>query len=519
MKRLYSLLLFSLVVSGASGQKLTGNTQFSSNSPFLEPDSRTLSYKLKDDGFVTLAKTKGGLNGPSEFVLERYDFSLQAKWKAPLRVGPDEDFLEIFGNNNQVILLSVNHDMYDKVSTLKAYIYDVASGQLKEEKKLIETPVGKWADVKYRGAVKESFFECIESCMNVNFVTPVDYKYYIQFSPDKSKFIAYIFDNTQKNMVAKTVQFNTSLEIIDEGTVPIDNNFVNYGIFPNNRGELYILNVDKLGRVVVIRYNMTSKDYKLLDIQYSSTNRESLRFKMLNDDVVYVANTNVQNGELVGIMYAKFNFNSNLIEKLNYHEISTGLKQTVNTAREVNSNLQDNEDWQNYEITNFIMNEYEKIILVLEKRQVAGGTFTYDGSTVNNINRWYEKIAKVNTEGVLMFSFNMNDELLWENFYVKSQVIDATAGFSSSFVLDNTAEGKLRMVYAGTDNANGMLNSLKYVEWDEYNGNRIKEISLEDDNKLSMIRNYALFWEDKLMLVGRKGIIGKKTYMNLYQLD
>lgn len=519
MKKVYSLLLFLLIASELFGQKLAGNVQFSSNSAFLEPDSRTVAYKLKGEDFITLAKAKGGLNGPSDYLLERFDFSLNVKYSIPLRVSPDEDFLELFANDKDIILLSVIHDMYKKASTLKAYIFDLATGQLKEEKPLQESPVKPWAEVKYKGAVKESFTESMEACNNLNFITPPDYKYYIQFSPDRSKFVAYLFDYSQKNLFAKSALYNTSLELLSEGVVPIDNNFVNYGLYPNNRGEIYILNVDKLGRVVLIQYNLSSKDHKLLDVQYSSTNRESLRLKMLNDDVVYVANTNVQEGSLVGVMYAKFNFKSNLIEKLNYHEISTGLKQTVSTAREVNSYLQNEEDWRNYEITDFIMNEFEKIILVLEKRENGGGAFFYDGGSVQDIKRWNEKISKVSTEGVLLFSFNMNDELLWENFYVKSQIIDVTGGFTSSFTLDNTAEGKLRMVYAGSENPGGILNQIKFVEWDEYNGNRIKEIVLEDDNKLSIIRNYALFWEDKLVVVGRKGLLGKKTFMNLYKFE
>jgi hypothetical protein len=332
--------------------------------------------------------------------------------------------------------------------------------------------------------------------------------------------LVYFYDYSQKTLVVYTSMYDAEMDVIAERNISVDNNFVNYGLFPNNRSEFYILNADKLGRIVLVQYNIADGTNKFLDLQYSSSVRESLVLKQLNDDVVYIANTNVKNDVVQGIMYTKFNFIDNLVEKINYYEISLGLKQTVEAARSGNKSISNIENWKNYEITHFFMNEYEKLILVLEKRELTGGNFKYSGSTVHDLSHWGEKEGRISVEGLIMFAFNRDDEIIWENFYLKSQIADVNIGLlGASIELDNSAEGKLRMVYASSDNSSGVFNMLRYVEWDEYSGSRIKEINLENKDKLSLMRSHLLWWDDKVMLIGRKGLIGKKTVMNLYDLN
>jgi hypothetical protein len=238
---------------------------------------------------------------------------------------------------------------------------------------------------------------------------------------------------------------------------------------------------------------------------------------VLNDDIVYLANINTNNGKLVGVMYSKFNFASSLIEKINYHELSEGLMQTINTTRQ--SGKKPPENWLNYEVTDFIINKYEKIILVLEKKELQGPGYVYNAEAVNEYSNWQEREVRINIEGVIFFSFNNEDEIMWENFYMKSQNSDVISGFSTgSFVLDNSSENKIRMVYASSDNSAGIYTVINLVEWDEFNGNKLKDVPLQNDEKLTLIRQYSLWWEDKLIVVGRKGMLGKKSSINLYKI-
>src|ERR1700751_5639300 len=110
-------------------------------------------------------------------------------------------------------------------------------------------------------------------------------------------------------------------------------------------------------------------------------------------------------------MYSKFNFSTNLVEKINYHEINESLRQTIATMRSSNKSIKGPENWLNYEITDFIVNRYEKIIIVLEKREFSSPGFLYDATAVNDIANWQEREGRINAEGLLFFSFNANDEI------------------------------------------------------------------------------------------------------------
>jgi hypothetical protein len=506
-----------LICNFSSAQVLKATGPFSTGTTFLEPDDKQEAIKISANEFVTISKVRGAYTGPSDFVLEKYDLSLKPLFKIPLIQQDNEDYEDLYFNGKEIILLSVIHNTEAKLSSFKAYAFDPSTGAKKWEKEIDKFKIKDWVAVKFKGAVKQTFHNAIGSSLTRNYVTPIQYQYDVKFSPDSSKILSYIYDYGQKNLMAKVKLCDKAFNVIDTAMISIDNNFINYGIFPNNKGELFIVNVDRLGRVVIIKYIIKTKEVKLLDIQYASSNRESLRVQIFNDDIVYVANINTSNGKLVGVMYSKFNFQSNLVEKINFHELSEGLKQTINTTR--HSNKKAEENWLNYEVTDFILNKYEKIILVLEKKELSGPGYVYDAEAVNETTNWMEREVRINIEGIIFFSFNTEDEIMWENFYMKSQNTDVVSGYSTaSFSLDNSSENKIRIVYASSDNSAGIYTVINLVEWDEFNGNKLKDIPLQNDEKLTLIRQYTLWWDDKLVIVGRKGLLGKKSSINRYKI-
>jgi hypothetical protein len=129
------------------------------------------------------------------------------------------------------------------------------------------------------------------------------------------------------------------------------------------------------------------------------------------------------------------------------------------------------------------------------------------------------KLGKVHIESVVVLAFNKNDQLLWENYFAKNQVNDISGGILyASYSMDISDAGKIRMLYASSDNATGVYNLLRYVEWDELSGNKVKDLSLDNTDGLLLLRNYTLWWENKLILVGKKGVLGKKTLAVTYDL-
>jgi hypothetical protein len=119
-----------------------------------------------------------------------------------------------------------------------------------------------------------------------------------------------------------------------------------------------------------------------------------------------------------------------------------------------------------------------------------------------------------------MFNFNKKDELIWENAYAKYQIADLNTGINTaSYVMDNSQPSKLRMVFSTSDNAGGIFNTLNYVEWDKATGKKIKDLKLPNEQGVGIIRSYTQWKDNQLILAGRKGLLGKKSFLCSYKLE
>jgi hypothetical protein len=208
-----------------------------------------------------------------------------------------------------------------------------------------------------------------------------------------------------------------------------------------------------------------------------------------------------------------------VVEKINFHDMSDGLIQTADALRSGNKNTKGPENWLYYELTHFDVNDYEKVLMVLEKRELNAAEYIYKSESVLEPDRWKERAAKVSTEGVVMFSFNSSDELMWENYFLKSQTADITTGLTSASFLFSANDEALKMIYATADNAAGIFQTYNYVEWNAQNGNKVKELPLQNDDKLSLVRNYSIWMGNYVILTGRKGLLGKKYIMSSYEFS
>jgi len=510
----YIIVLLILILSNGvklKAQTLVSQQLFSLSCPYREPDGRTELIKVSDTDFITLSKIKGNLTGrKSQYVLERYDLSLVPKWQTKLTVDKYEDYKDLIYLNGEIVLLSVvhNHDQY--FSKLLVYGFDLNKGKNIWYQELDSVAVGKWQDAYGKGGVKETFQDLINSGIRKNFITPLQYEYYTCFSPDKKKFIAWRYDYSKERLYANVKIFDNRFEKINEAVIPLDN-YANYGIFLSNPGDIYILNADATGRIIVIQYDLTTKESNLLEIERTNNNREDFKLSFIDDDVVYIANLNILDNKLIGIMYSRFDFETSEVEEINYYEISENLVQRVDSARQQKRSLYGPESWMNYEITDFRVNQNGEALFILEKREMLNlGYLHLKG--LKNISAWYEKNEQINIEEILIFSFDSAGQLKWENFHLKSQVNAAYDGLNSvSFVAENFKD-KLSFLYASSDIPLSGLNKIELVEFDKHTGEKIKHMSLPNEFKLTLVRAYS-FWPDQhnLIIVGKKGVMGRRS--------
>ncbi|MBW8050077.1 MAG: hypothetical protein FVQ77_07005 [Cytophagales bacterium] len=504
---------------GGFAQTLVSQQLFSLSCPYREPDGRIELIKISDTDFITLSKTKGNLTGrKSLYLLERYDLNLVPKWKTRLTVEKYEDHKDLIYHNGEIVLLSVvhNHDQY--FSKLFVYGFDLKKGKKIWYKELDSVAVEKWQNAYSKGSVKETFQDLINSGIRKNFITPLQYEYYTGFSPDKKKFIAWRYDYSKERLYANVKIFDNRFEKINEAVIPLDN-YANYGIFLNNPGDIYILNADATGRIIVIQYDLTTKESNLLEIERTNNSREDFKLLIVDDKIVYVANLNLLDNQLIGVMYSRFNFETSEVEEINFYEISQDLVKRIDSARQQETSLYGPESWMNYEIAGFRINQNGGALFVLENRYMSLYGYLYIKS-LKNISNWYERSALIKTEGILIFSFDSTGQLKWENFHLKSQVNAAYDGLNSvSFVAENFKD-KLSFLYASSDITLSGLNKIELVEFDKHTGEKIKHMSLPNEFKLTLVRAYS-FWPDQqnLIIVGKKGVMGRRSLISRFELN
>lgn len=504
----------------SKAQVLQSNQDFSYTAMALETNCRQDAIFINNKDYVVFSKVKGSYLTPtSEYVLEKYDVTMQKIFSVPVTLSLEEDFKFIKYNKDQIFLFIEVHAVATKHSELKVLKYNLTDGSFIESKLLMDATIQDWMSVSGKGASKESFENAISSAVSKNFNTPLEYQYQIEFSPDGNSFIVYRYDYSQRTLLAPYAIYNLDLTSGLTGVAPIDNYFINQGLYINNKQEIFIFNTERSGRIALIKYDPINKDNIFLDIQSGTSKRESFSLQFLNDDAVYIAALITMGKKLTGVLYAKFNFKEVLIEKLNIQEISDGLKQTAATLRQ-NNKIVGQEDWINYHITDFQVNQYEKLILVLEKRYLEFTEIQYDPNAINDIKNWGEKIGKVKVESIVALSINSEDKILWENYILKNQVMDITAGLNtSSYKFFVTVDGKVRFLYAYSNLSTGVMSHVRFLEWNELTGFKIRETDLPTDESLTMLRNYSVWSDTDLILIAKKGLLGKKSACYIYSIQ
>lgn len=514
---LYFLFLISVLMSmPVAGQTHLKTKEVPLNSPFLEPEVKNFTcLNPRDQSRIYLWKNKGSmLGGESIFLLERFSSGGDRIFSKTLVLPQDQEVIRM-ELRSEISVFIVQQNVITKKSTLLLKRFNAENGEPLEEKVIATHEVKDPIQAQSRGMIFQNFEQSISASMPMNFVTAPQYRYFIEPSPDGNLFLAYSVDFSQRTLLAQAVLFSLDGQTIQKGIIPIDNHFYNYGIFPNNKGAIFILNGDKNGRIALIKFDLETRENQFLDLQASSAFRTNLTLRFFTDDQVYVAATVVFQGALKGVLCTKFDFEANIISKINYHELTEGILQTVALAN-VEAKME-KEDWRNYVIADFDVNAYEKVTLFLEKRFIQSPAFQYQPFTAWDPKEWYEKLGRVVCGSILAVSFNAEDILLWEFYYPKRQENDISAGlYPCSFRHFITDEGFIKMIMPLGSTGMKAPIFYRYLIIDEGNGQRQKETALLNPMKATMMPIYTSWTTSGFWVVGRKGIIGKKSYMSQY---
>lgn len=523
MRFIYILMLVTCscisFVAIVHAQSVVAIKDFRLTSPFSEPDGRNDVVKITSSDFVTIAKVKGSQSGKSDFMIERYDADLKVFWQVPVSVESSEDFKEMYYNGKELVILSVIHKEAEKKTKLVAYAFDVNDGRKLWVKELESFDVGDWEMHPHKGKVKESFVDVVCEHANQDFITPFEYKHNIQFSSNQSKFVSYVYNYGEPSLTASVSVYDNAGNLLKRGKISIDNDYTNYGIYVNNDGLVYILNANNIGKVNLIQYNLDTKDFDLLDLPSSNFMKDDFHVHFKNNNVVFVANSEVKDGKIYGVMYSQFNFNTKKVDFSFYEEFGAEFKSKIINERKNNKQIKGEEDWLDYDITHFLVDTNDEVILVLEKRTLHADGYPHVGRSTFDKSHKVELTGHVQAETVIFAAFNKAGGLKWKNFILKNQVYPASDGLNTiSFVLHDKDPSDLHFIYASSENLDGSLHGLNLLSVNKESGTVSKK-TLPNENKLTLVKDYSHFMEDKsLILVGKKGLLGKASMIVKYKL-
>lgn len=519
-KIIASALLLSLSWIGFS-QSIELSNNFRLASPYHEPDGANDVVRLKDGDFVTIAKLKGGITGKADFAIERNSgSSFKVLWSTLVSVSASEDFKDLYFNGKDLVLLSVIHLEAEKKTQLVAYGYDVKTGSMIWTKELESYTVAPYVEVDHRGSVKESFIDVICEHTSPSFVTPFEYKHNIRFSPDETKFVSYVFDFSQHALAASVVVYDNAGNALKKGKVTIDAGYVNHGIFVNNRGELFIVNVNSTGKVNIIRLNLDTHEFQIVEIPSSNFKKDELITQFISDDKLIVGAVELFEEKLVGVTYAVANFTTMALEKHMSDKFDATVFTKVSEARKSLKGTKTEENWIDYDLSHMFVSETEGVILVLEKRSFYADGYPHISPTAFDKKHQVEVNGHVHAEGIIVLSYGKDDTRKWVQYIAKNQVYPSTDGLNTiSYVIDNSHHSNIRIMYATSESMDGSVTTINLIHIDRATGKIVKQSVLPNEAKLMIVRDYTMWEEnDKLIVVGRKGITGKTSAIVRYKL-
>jgi hypothetical protein len=294
---------------------------------------------------------------------------------------PDERFLSAFFRGirtpaPELILLSEQADVRRSYKVLKAYGFQPGNGQLLWQKTLDSVSVSIWQSAAGKGTVAQSFENAIASGIRNDHVIPLAYQYQVRFSPDGKRLLAYSYDYSRKNLFARIVVFDEQWNLQRQEELPLDNGTVNYGIYLQNQGQIYVLNGTEKGDIRLIEHAPGNQRH-LMEVPGGNSPRSQLRLTFTPQEA-WVINTVDQPAGIAGLMFTRFSLADHSTSQVQYLPLPASTKA----------------DRPNV-LAGSRVNNRAEVSLVLERKNVLGSGFEYRTDAVNDPIGWQSRKTMV----------------------------------------------------------------------------------------------------------------------------
>ena len=514
MKKVFSFVVLLLLVA-------RGFSQVIKTVPFdlggqIEP---SFVPKLVQDGsyLYSVARVKGKPNKDTDYLVVCRNDELTVLWSQVYHNLHNSEITHFEVNGDEVRLFTNSYDKEIASSYLIMDRWQKNSGLKRSRDTVSENKILPWQIKKNKGKVKQTFEGALLSIQYSKYTTPLEYKIELSESPNKKIFLTYIYDYSRSKLYLKTKLYNKDLTLLKEGEIPVDNDYISYGLNVSDEGKIIIYKANKTGRAIAIRYDLADSSFRYVGLYTANSTRDNLTIVQQDSSHLYMAKLNRKNESFVGLTYSKFNFQEEKIDETRYQPIAQEFKNEVLRQMKENKIPNVDKDWYHYELTDFFIDADSNKVVLIEERNVVSNHFNYSPEGVEDIGNWSPQEGRLKAGNLLVVAFDKENKLLSLHNFLKNQEIDATDGLNTvSYYLIHKGS-TLQLIMSHARNG-GALNEIQHINFDYVNDKLISKRLLNNPDRLVLTRSYITHEDNNLYFVGRKGVLGSKTFLVKYKL-
>jgi hypothetical protein len=324
----------------------------------------------------------------------------------PFPLDKNEQAIYLANDNNIQTAFLVKYDTKSKSARLKAVQYSTASNKITSSIVIDSAKVGTWQKSASKGHVRQSFENAVMSGKPQSEHIPLEYQYQIHVSPDKQTILCYRYDYSQPTLYIAATLLNSALNKTSTLQLPVDEGLINHQVFINNRKDIFLLQTDEQDGILLIRYQPDTDQSTLLEVAASSSQRYSFLPYVSGDQTIYIANVTENNNNLSGVMYARFNFDTQRVEEVQYHALSKDMLEKINASS----------DKGRFHLINFTITPQKHFLLELQKKNIEATGYSYNPYALNDPIQWKPRKSLVTAGGKLLFEFDSTGKLVSEKF-------------------------------------------------------------------------------------------------------
>jgi hypothetical protein len=443
-----------------------------------------------------------------QLILSSLDaYSLKTNWEKTIVLNQYQNVLNFVYSYNQLRIFVVKHDLDNKTSEISVYDCDL-SGSKVQNIELQKISIDKWENSQGKAEVAQTFLSALDSKQNENEVTPLEYRFGLEFSPDSNRFAIYHFDNSQDRLMVNAFIYNLRCENTHKITYGIDDAHIAYGLKIDNQGDIYQLKVSRAGALAIIKVNPESEVTSYLQIPASSTTKTNPQLYIHADNQAYLAYCNVKDDLLVGVSVALLDFQNSKVEDSHQFVFNQEF------LKRQESNIKNGNHF--FELAE-IIELNDRLLLVLEQHLMDGLDVFYQPNSTESLKLWHNQQANVTTGNVVVVVYDKSLNPMSMLEIPKTQTglsYDGLNTLGHHFVVH---QNEAYFIYSKS--SKGFANDILMVQkldkgctkWVEFRS------VLLPKSHIPIITTANILAPTKILTQTRKGITGKINYLGIYE--